>query len=84
MNAKDVIEKALADNTLSDEFAIRSSAVFGSVARGEAGPESDVDILVEFAPDARIGLFAFARLQRRLSEILGPSVDVATPGLCLF
>ena len=49
------------------------------MARGEDKPESDVDILVEFQPDARIGLFGLARLQRQLSEILGRPVDLTTP-----
>jgi predicted nucleotidyltransferase len=79
MNVQEVIEKLRAATALSEEFPIRSLAVFGSVVRGDAGPESDVDILVEFEPDAHVGLFDFARLKRRLSEILGRSVDLATP-----
>lgn len=56
---------------------VRRLGVFGSVARGEAGPESDVDVLVEFdtAPD----LFEFAALRDRLAEILGRPVDLTTP-----
>jgi hypothetical protein len=54
-------------------------AVFGSVARNEATATSDVDILVEFLPDARVGLFEFARLRRDLSELLGCEVDLVTP-----
>ena len=50
-----------------------------TVVRGEDRPDSDIDILVEFDPDARIGFFAFARLQRRLSDILGRPVDLVTP-----
>ena len=51
--------------------------VFGSVARDEAGLESDVDILVEFekVPD----LYEFAALRERLAEILGRPVDLTTP-----
>lgn len=60
-------------------FHVRSLSVFGSVVRGEAGPDSDIDILVEFEPGARVGLFSFARLQRYLEEILGRKVDLATP-----
>jgi predicted nucleotidyltransferase len=50
--------------------------VFGSVARDEAGPESDVDIVVEFeeVPD----LCEFAALRDRLAEILGRPVDLRT------
>lgn len=56
---------------------VRRLGVFGSVARGEAGPDSDVDILVEFntVPD----LFEFAALRDRLAEILGRPVDLTTP-----
>jgi predicted nucleotidyltransferase len=56
---------------------VRRLGIYGSVARGEAGPNSDVDILVEFeqTPD----LFAFAALRDRLAEILGCPVDLATP-----
>lgn len=52
-------------------------AVFGSFARGEAGPESDIDILIEFSRP--VGLFEFIRLKHDLETILGRSVDLATP-----
>jgi len=58
---------------------VKALYLFGSVVRGEDKPGSDVDILVEFQPDARVGLFGLARLQRRLSEILGRPVDLTTP-----
>jgi predicted nucleotidyltransferase len=56
---------------------VRRLGVFGSVARNEAGPESDVDILVEFeeVPD----LYEFVALRDRLAEILGRPVDLTTP-----
>lgn len=49
--------------------------VFGSVARGEERPESDVDLVVDLGP--RTGLFGLGALKRELSEILGVPVDVA-------
>ena len=52
---------------------------FGSVLREDFGPESDIDVLVEFAPDSGIGLFEFVDLQRELAEILGREVDLHTP-----
>ena len=64
---------------LQAHFGVAHLAVFGSVARDEARPESDVDILVEFAPEAHVGLFGFVRLQRRLEQILSTRVDLATP-----
>ena len=51
-------------------------AVFGSTARGEAGPESDIDLLVAFQPGAGVGLVAFNRLRRELEDALGRPVDL--------
>ncbi len=58
--------------------AVKALFVFGSVARGEAGDESDIDVLVDFDESQSIGLFEFVRLQRFLSEILQRRVDLAT------
>ena len=60
-------------------YHVKALYLFGSFARGEGKPGSDVDILVEFQPGARVGLFGLVRLQRRLSEILERPVDLATP-----
>jgi len=60
-------------------FSVRRLSIFGSVARGEGKKDSDVDILVEYEPDAHVGLFQFVRLRRELSHILGCEVDLATP-----
>ncbi len=54
-------------------------SVFGSAARNELTPESDIDLLVEYVPGARVGYFAMARHSRELSTIVGRSVDLATP-----
>jgi len=51
-------------------------AIFGSMARGEAAKDSDVDILVDF--DSKKGLFGFADLKFYLEEILGCHVDLVT------
>lgn len=59
------------------EFGVSSLMLFGSVARDEARPDSDVDLLVEF--DRPVGLFTFARLKRYLEEILDSPVDLGTP-----
>ena len=59
-------------------YGVQGLFLFGSVARDEATPESDVDILVDFDPEAQIGLFEFLRLQRFLSRLLGRRVDLVT------
>jgi predicted nucleotidyltransferase len=58
---------------------IRRLALFGSVLRDDFGPDSDVDVLVEFEPGERVGLRFFG-MQQELSEILGRKVDLNTPG----
>jgi predicted nucleotidyltransferase len=60
---------------LRREFPLRRLGVFGSVARGEAGPESDIDILVEV--DSSIGL-GFVTLAERLEAELGRKVDLVS------
>ncbi len=60
------------------EAGVKSLKLFGSMVRGEAGPESDIDILVEFSRP--VGLLAFVRLKQRLSDLLGRPVDLVTPG----
>ena len=54
--------------------------LFGSFARGEETPRSDVDILVEFDHSTPIGLFAYARMWRELKEHLGREVDLVEEG----
>jgi len=61
---------------LARDFAVSELSVFGSVARGESRPDSDIDILVDFDPAARMGLFEFIELQDRLTDLLGQRVDL--------
>src|SRR5262245_37970196 len=58
---------------------IRRLALFGSVLRSDFGPDSDVDVLVEFEPGHVPGL-AFFSLEEELSKIVGRKVDLNTPG----
>lgn len=61
---------------LRQDHAVRSVALFGSVARGEDRPDSDVDILLQFEPGARVSLFTLARIQTILEEALARPVDI--------
>ncbi len=64
------VKKALATHKAQlKEQGVKTLSVFGSVARGEASPGSDVDMLVEFEPS--IGLFHFIHVQNYLKELLG-------------
>ena len=58
---------------------IRRLALFGSVLRDDFTPDSDIDVLVEFEPGARVGL-RFFTLENELSEMLGRKVDLNTRG----
>jgi predicted nucleotidyltransferase len=57
---------------------IAHASVFGSAARGEDRPDSDIDIMVELEPE--VGILAFSEMRLHLSELLGRRVDLVTPG----
>ncbi len=57
---------------------IRRLALFGSVLRADFHPDSDIDVLVEFEPQVRIG-HEFFTIQRKLEELFGRTVDLNTP-----
>ncbi len=59
-----------------EKLGVKSLSLFGSVARDEAGPDSDVDFLVEF--NRAIGLFEFIEIRLYLQDILNCSVDLGT------
>jgi len=59
---------------------IRRLSLFGSVLREDFGPESDIDVLVEFEPDAIVGFFKLYDLEQELSQVLdGRRVEINTP-----
>jgi predicted nucleotidyltransferase len=59
---------------------IRRLAIFGSALRSDFGPDSDIDVLVEFEPDHIPGLFGIARMERDMSALCGGrKVDLRTP-----
>jgi predicted nucleotidyltransferase len=57
---------------------IRELSLFGSVLRDDFRPNSDVDVLVEFLPGSRIGLFEFCGMIEELETIFGKKVDLMT------
>ena len=52
--------------------------LFGSLARGENSPNSDVDLLAEFDPSERLSLLTMSRLENRLADLLGVEVDLSS------
>ena len=66
-----------------DEFCktnkIKKLSLFGSYLNNSYGPDSDIDLLVEFEENTYYGLLDIARMERELSEIIGIKVDLRTP-----
>jgi uncharacterized protein len=77
MNLKNVSVLLKRHQAELHQRGVKSLAVFGSLARGEATPASDIDVLVEF--DRPVGLFEFIRLKMYLEELTGRQVDLVTP-----
>jgi predicted nucleotidyltransferase len=71
-----VDETKIAD--LCRRYGVRELSFFGSAARGEMTPDSDIDLLVEFLPDAEIDLVDYAGLMLDLSHLLGRKVDLVS------
>jgi predicted nucleotidyltransferase len=59
-----------------DRWKITEFALFGSILRDDFRPDSDVDVLVTFAPEAKWGLFKLVEMQQELEAIVGRDVDL--------
>ncbi|HEX7102699.1 MAG TPA: nucleotidyltransferase family protein [Nitrolancea sp.] len=74
MRRDDVLSQLAAHQVEIKSFGVKSLSLFGSVARDEARPDSDIDLLVEFDPP--VGLFTVIRFRSYLEEMLGNRVDL--------
>lgn len=72
----DVLEMLRMHESELRRLGVSHVAVFGSVARGEAGADSDIDVLVELDPEHPIGIFGYARLKLYINELLDRVCDV--------
>lgn len=59
--------------------AIRKLALFGSVLRNDFRPDSDIDVLVEFEPNAKVNYFTFIDMQDGLHQLFQREIDLHTP-----
>ena len=59
-------------------WKVRELALFGSVLRDDFRPDSDVDILITFAPEAKRGVFVLAQMQEELETLFGREVDLVS------
>jgi predicted nucleotidyltransferase len=62
---------------LCRRYEVRELSLLGSALTDAFGPDSDVDLLVDFEPGAKVGFLRLAALQRELSELIGRPVDLA-------
>lgn len=76
MKKEEVLRKLAGDRDRLRAMGVRSLALFGSVARDEARPDSDVDLLIEVEPP--LGLLGLVRIQHHLEDVLGARVDIVT------
>jgi uncharacterized protein len=60
-----------------EKIGVRHADIFGSVARGEERPDSDVDILVDLDPAIVRDLLGYSRVQRTLQDLIGLPIDIA-------
>jgi hypothetical protein len=79
MRREHVLAMLANSHEIKRRFSVKNFYLFGSIARGEDQEASDVDVLVEYEPDACVGIFQFVKLRRELSKILSSEVDLATP-----
>jgi len=63
---------------LCQRFGVTELALFGSAVRGEMRPDSDIDVMVEFDPAARIGILKFESLVEGLEALVGRKIDLVT------
>lgn len=78
MDRDAVIERLRRHEAELKAMGVKRLSLFGSVARGEAGPESDVDLATELDHGRRLDLLDFAMINVRLNDLLGAKVDLVS------
>lgn len=76
MDREDFVAKLRENEPTLRARGVVHAALFGSRARGDAGPESDADILIEIDPEAHVGVWGYAGLKGYIAGLFGGSVDV--------
>ena len=77
MNRDEIVKRLRAEGGKLRDLHVKSLALFGSVARGQARPDSDVDVLVVFDADKKVDLFnTYFELKEELEKIFGREVDL--------
>ncbi len=77
-NALSMTEPASELSAFCRQRGIRSLVLFGSRLHGNAHADSDLDLLIEYAPQQKVGLFTMAQMESELSDFFGQPVDLRT------
>jgi predicted nucleotidyltransferase len=77
MNCDEAIARLREHRQKLEAVGVRHAAIFGSVARGDNRPDSDVDVLVDVDPARARSLFDLAGIHAEVEEVIGGPVDVA-------
>lgn len=80
MTSQDIDIPIESINVLCRRYQVRELALFGSALGGSFGPDSDLDFLVEFQPEAQVGFMKLAKMQREFSAVLNRKVDLVPKG----
>jgi uncharacterized protein len=78
MNSHDAIETLRKSEHALRALGVRRAALFGSVARGDNRPDSDIDIMVEIDPEAHITVFDYVGLKEYIACLFDAPVDVVS------
>lgn len=76
MNKEQVIATLRSHEAELRGRGVLHAALFGSVARGEQTADSDIDILIELAPEAEVGVFEYVGIEQYLADLLASPVDL--------
>jgi len=77
MDKQEIIAKLRENEAALRARGVRHAALFGSLARGDGQPGSDIDIMIEIDPDASIDLFEYIAITQYLADLFPSRVDVA-------
>ena len=78
MNSSEVLETLRRSETALRARGVRRAALFGSLARGDSQPDSDIDIMIEIDPAAHITVFEYVGLKEYIAGLFDGPVDVVS------
>lgn len=79
-DSQSVLDALKADETELRRLGVRRLALFGSAARGEERPDSDIDLIAGFDPARRLSLLDIVHIENHLSDLLGRRVELVEEG----